>query len=107
MLESASLLIQPWQPGDGGSGWTRTVCDESTSARLGMIRCAAPARPAWLSWLRGQRLEVLETDDAALLMTLVQRWGLTRRWDVYDAEDRRVGTLYPPVLFDSDGGRRG
>jgi hypothetical protein len=40
-------------------------------------------------------------------MTLIRPWGLSRLWDVWDAEDRRVGTIYPPILLDGDGGRRG
>jgi hypothetical protein len=107
MLEASSLLIHPWHIGNGPTdGWARLVLDGTTSASVGRIRWIGPADGGWFAWLRGRRLEVLETDDAALLMTLIQLWGLSRHWDVRDAEERRVGTFYPPVLLDSEGGRR-
>jgi hypothetical protein len=40
-------------------------------------------------------------------MTLIRPWGLSRLWDIWDAEERRVGCVYPPILLDGDGGRRG
>jgi hypothetical protein len=107
MLEASSLLIHPWHIGNGPTaGWARLVLDGTTSAAVGRIRWTGPPDDAWFAWLRGHKLEVLETEDAALLMTLVRPWGLSRQWDVQDAEERRVGTLYPPVLLDSEGGRR-
>ncbi len=105
MLEIASLLIHPWQYSDA-DGWTRRVADAATAVRLGHIRWLGPRERSWFAWLRGQRMAVLETDDAALLMTLVRSWGLTHCWDVYDAEERLIGTLAPPLLLDSEGGRR-
>ncbi len=107
MLEAASLLISPWQPDGGRSpGWSRPIADARTGASLGKACLAAPAGGAWLDWLRGRRVEVLETDDAALLMTLARPWGLSRRWEVYDAEERRVGTIYPAFLLDGEGEHR-
>jgi hypothetical protein len=105
MLETASLLIHPWQH-TGDHGWSRLVVDAATASALGRVGWLGPPERSWFDWLHGQRLEVLETDDAALLMTLVRSWGLTRWWDVYDAEERRIGTIAPPVLLDSEGGRR-
>jgi hypothetical protein len=105
MLEIASLVIYPWQHAEA-DGWSRAVADGATAAPLGRVRWRGRAEPGWLDWLRGQRMDMLETEDAALLMTLVRSWGLTRCWDLYDAEDRRVGTLAPPLLLDNEGGRR-
>lgn len=105
MLEIASLLIHAWQYTDA-DGWNRTVVDGTTAALLGRVRWLGPPERSWFDWLRGQHMEVLETEDAALLMTLVRSWGLTRFWDIYDAEERRIGTIAPPVLLDSEGGRR-
>jgi hypothetical protein len=107
MLEASSLLIHPWHVSNGAPHcWSRPVLNGATSAALGTIRWVGPPEGAWFAWLRGHRLEVLETEDAALLMTLVRPWGLSRLWDVCDAEERHVGTVYPPVLMDSEGGRR-
>jgi hypothetical protein len=105
MLEIASLLIHPWQY-TGAVGWSRRVVEAATGAPVGRVRWLGPPERSWFDWLRGQRLEVDETEDAALLMTLVRSWGLSRLWDVYDAEERRIGTIASPVLLDSDGGRR-
>jgi hypothetical protein len=107
MLEIGSLLICPWEQADADSGgWCRPVADGASAARLGCVRWLGPPERSWFDWLRGQRLEVLETEDAALLMTLVRSWGLSRAWDVYDAEERRVGAIALPILLDSEGGRR-
>jgi hypothetical protein len=108
MLEAPTLLIHPWQPDNSGPhAWTRRITDGSASVGLGRVHWLGPGARSWFAWLRGQRMEVLETDDAALLMTLVRPWGLSRLWDVYDAEERRVGAIAAPVLLDSEGGRRG
>jgi hypothetical protein len=105
MLESSTLLIHPWQA-DGPTTWARPIVDGGSSAPLGLIRYVGPASRTWLGWLHSRRLDVLETEDAALLMTLLRPWGLFRLWDVYDAEERRVGSFYPPLVLDCDGSRR-
>jgi hypothetical protein len=104
MLEASTLLVHPWLT--NGSRCARAVADGTTSATLGRVRWVGPPAQAWFRWLRGHRLEVLETEDAALLMTVERPWGLTDRWDVCDADDRRIGTICPPVLLDNEGGRR-
>jgi hypothetical protein len=108
MLDASSLLIHPWQNGSTAlPGWSRAVLDGTTATPLGRVRWSGPPRGAWFAGLRGHRLELLETEDGALLMTLIRPWGLWRLWELWDAEDRRVGTIYPPILLDGDGGRRG
>ena len=107
MLERTSLLLPPWGPAaDDPGGWTRPVVD-GAGAYAGRVRTAGGPGWAWISWFRPQRLEVLETADDALLMVLIRTWGLARSWEVYDAEERHVGGVYPPALVDSDGFRRG
>src|SRR5437899_536914 len=107
MLESSNLLVLPWQHAPSRGGWIRPIADGDTAAALGFVCARGPAKRSWLSWLRGQRLEVLEGDDAALLMTLARSWGFSRCWDVHDAEERAVGSVYPLLLVDSESGRRG
>jgi hypothetical protein len=106
MLEALSLVIHPWQAGDGQAP-VRPIIDGATRARLGMVRWLGRKERSWFEWLRGQRLEVLETDDGALLLTVVRPWGLAPRWEVYDAEERLVGMITYPALMDSERGRRG
>lgn len=109
MLESASLLLLPWtlEAGIPETGaCTRGVLDGTTAAPLGLVRSAGLSR-SWLTWLWPYRLEVFETEDAALLLTLTRTWGLLRMWDLYDADGNRVGSIYPPVLLDAEGLRRG
>jgi hypothetical protein len=107
MLEISRLLIHPWQPHKSAAfGWFRSIVDGGSGTALGGVRWAGPSSSSWFNWLRAQRLEVVETDDDALLMTLVRPWGLSRIWDLYDADERRVGTVADPILLDSDGGRR-
>src|SRR4051794_30360819 len=104
MLEHARLHIAGWTA--AAKGWTRAVSDEAGSP-LGFIRFTGRTKASWFSWLRGTRLEVYETDDASHLMTLVRSWGMTRIWDVYDADDQHIGSVYLSSLVDATGERRG
>ena len=58
---------------------------------------------SWLFWLRKIRLDVFETDDASHLMTLMRSWTLFPIWELHDAEDRHVGSVYPKSLVTCDG----
>src|SRR5262249_30357263 len=68
---------------------------------LGFVR----RRSGLLSWLTGQAMEVFETEDASLVLTLRRPWGLSRTWEVVDAENRRVGMIYRHWLLDGLGQR--
>jgi hypothetical protein len=105
MLESTRLSLEGWCHETNGRP-TRRVIDASTRAPLGIVRSVS-LRRSWLAPLQSYRLEVLETEDEAQLMTVVRTWGLFRLWDLYDAEDNRIGSIYPPVLLDREGLRRG
>jgi hypothetical protein len=105
MLESVSLTISSWRPDPARDGQSRSIADGTTQAMLGLVH--APPSDPWLGWLRSRRLDVLEGEDAAFLMTLIRPWGLARAWRVYDAEERNVGTLHARQLVDSEGGARG
>jgi hypothetical protein len=52
-----------------------------------------------------KKVEVFESEDESLLMTLYRPWGLGRKWDVVDAEGRRVAQLCRDVVFDGLGER--
>ncbi len=119
MLEQPRLLIYPWAVAGknllGASDWTRKrvpraepirrIADPSTGDLLGFARWRKKIGCGWLVWLAGQDLEILETEDASLLMTLRRPWGLWRTWEVLDAEERRVGALWRGVLWDAYGQR--
>jgi hypothetical protein len=104
MLENSSLLLLPWTRAH--EQWCRGVHDAADATPLGLVRWFGSKR-SWLSWFPAYRLEFLETEDEALLMSLVRSWGFLRLWDLYDAEENRVGSIYPPVLLDAAGQRRG
>src|SRR4051794_16398633 len=85
MLERAVLLLLPWlldATNPAQQVWLRQVLDGATAEPLGLVRWACKRR-AWLAWFRPYRLEVLETEDAALLLTLVRSWSWLKLWDVY------------------------
>lgn len=106
MLEHACLHIHPWNRTAALEDWTRRVTDAAANP-LGFVRFEAKPESWWFSWMRGVRLELYETADASHLMTMIRSWGMSRVWEIYDAEERYVGSIYPPSLVDSEGGRRG
>jgi hypothetical protein len=50
-----------------------------------------------------QALEIRETDDEPLLFTLLRPWFHNRAWEVFDAEDRPVGSLRGNLVRDRFG----
>src|SRR5579864_3784775 len=97
MLECAELLMGSWTQ-EGGI--RQRAINGPETHRLGRVRAVLPS---WLSWLGRQVQEVLETDDDCLLMTLRRPWGLARTWEIFDAEERRVGILFRNLLLDGEG----
>jgi hypothetical protein len=104
MLEKDRLLILPWSstaglPRDDVAGLTqvRRIQDPSGGALLGFAGWSPQ------SWLRGTTLRVFEIPDASLLMSVHRPWGLMRMWQVYDAEERRIGSFYRKALVDGGG----
>ena len=106
MLQHSSLLVH---------GWTQTVVPKEEDAwirpitdlahrRLGFVRYQKLAPISWLFWLRKTRLDVFETEDASLLMSLTRSWTMLPIWELHDAEDRHVGSVYPRSLV-ADGGQ--
>jgi hypothetical protein len=93
MLEHSPLILSPWSQGrliiasQGGPG--------------GFAIWSRPRGPRWLRWLRRPALEVHESDDEPLLLTMHPGWG--NRWDVREAENSLVGYLHGPLLLDSLG----
>jgi hypothetical protein len=75
------------------------VIFDATNRQLGVIRYASPWPPTW--WRR-PTLEVLETSDDALLLTVRRGW-LRRNWALRDADGQYVGTLLADALVDPFG----
>ena len=104
MLEHSTLLLHEWtrSPTPDGQTWVRPIAD-SAGRRLGFVRHQKLAAMSWLFWLRKIRLDVFETDDASHVMTLTRSWTLFPIWELHDAEDRHVGSVYPKSLVTCDG----
>jgi hypothetical protein len=106
MLEEAELLISPWAAEAGPSNVAiqkRLIRSPASGRFLGFARSVLPL--SWRSWLTRKTLQVFETEDASLLMTVYRPWVVRRTWEVYDAEERRVGFIYRNGLWDSSGAR--
>jgi hypothetical protein len=106
MLEQPELLIGPWTPDAGADTLVvrkRLILAASSGQYLGMAR--ALRTRAWFSWLKPSVLQVLETEDASLLMTIYPPHGWRRTCDIYDSEERRVGFAYRHGVWESSGRR--
>jgi hypothetical protein len=112
MLEQPSLLLRLWlhafdeawpKAMPHGGGWLRTIVNPTTEQRLGFAAWEIAGRHGWRNWLGRKRIQVFETDDESLLITLYRPWGLARCWDVRDAEERRVAQLSRHGVFDGFG----
>ena len=109
MLELQALRLMPWtsvRPVDVAAwpapGRVRLVRAQETDAVLGFVH--AVREPAWLGCGPG-RLEVCETLDASLLMSIEHGWFAFGHWQVMDAERCRVGGIVGRHLLDEQGGR--
>lgn len=100
MLESHGLLLRPWATppparwfghlrAEAGSQ-TRAVHDLATASALGFAYRSPGAAGVWPRWLGRARIEVYETEDAALVFSVCRAWW-SGAWDVSDAEGRAVG----------------
>jgi hypothetical protein len=96
MLERSELRIFPWLPKAAGR-WQRSIQGDD-SKTLGVVR----TRNRALHALR--RIEVFETDDDALVLSLAPDW-FGPAWHVRDSEGHNVGTLLPDALLDPAGFR--
>jgi hypothetical protein len=107
MLEQAALRLLPWtwiasrQPVAGEfSGWARWIQAENAGSLLGCVR---KLRKFSRFNIGPRRLEVCETEDAALLMSLEQIWFSWGRWRVLDAERSHIGSVIGSHLLDEKG----
>ena len=96
MLERTQLRLAPWAPAAEPGRWQRAIHDVDGSRSLGVVR----TRDRSLRALR--KLEVFETDDEALVLSLTPAW-FGSAWHVRDSEEHHVGTLLPDALLDPAG----
>ena len=109
MLEQSTWLLEPWNfvaKANDGAAHIASIRDTAGNP-LGFVRLDGDARTSWFSWLGRVRLDVFETDDASHLMTLRRTWGVLGSWDIEDAEQRHVGTIYSKTLATSTSERLG
>jgi hypothetical protein len=94
MLELPRLLIQPWAPPADTPTDTpaRLIRDPESGRTVGFARVPSGGG-WWWRWLTWPVLEVCESADASLLFTVHRLWALAPRWEVRDAEGRRLGVF--------------
>ncbi|HEX3315007.1 MAG TPA: hypothetical protein VHR72_08960 [Gemmataceae bacterium] len=96
MLERSELRIAPWTPAAEPYRWQRAIHADDPARRLGVVR----THERWIPFLR--KIEIFETDDDALLLSLTRAW-FGPAWQVRDSEGQHVGTLLPDALLDPAG----
>ena len=77
------------------------IHEADRQCQLGVARPAG--RRKWWYCLSAPTIEVLETDDEALLFTLDRYWGLRPTWLIRDADQRLVGRLRGESAWEADG----
>src|SRR5437016_634489 len=103
MLEQQAVLLRPWTVSTEPVAThgvikhlhhrTRPILTAEDQVPLGFVCRVMSTAPPWWSALFPPPLEVRETEDASLLLTVRRRWGYGRRWYVADAEGRPVGSV--------------
>jgi hypothetical protein len=96
MLERTQLRLAPWASAAEPGRWLRAIQDGDGSRALGVVR----TRDRRLRQFR--KIEVFETDDEALVLSLAPAW-FGSAWHVRDSEGNFVGTLSPHALLDPAG----
>jgi hypothetical protein len=81
----------------------RPVADAATRRRLGFVTRQSGGGGPLLGWLAGGALLVYETEDASLLCSVHRTWSFARRWEVCEADGRRVALVYRALLVDALG----
>jgi hypothetical protein len=111
MLEHSHLLLRSWQncPADPtgrnqpGRFRRRDIVEPESAQLVGLVRCGRTR----FSWLTRPVWEIYELPDASLLITLKRPWLLWRFWEVFEADQRRVGMIYRHHLLDGGAQRLG
>jgi len=113
MLEEPALLVQPWLPAQqlrwpaqtASAAWARLLINANTDARVGCALWHGSTRRGWLAPVASRKIEVFESEDLSLLVTLWRPWGIFRSWQIHDAEENQLGQIAGTTLRDGNGAR--
>jgi hypothetical protein len=105
MLTRRRLMVGPWQPDVAeGARRVRPVRDSATGAALGVVRWAPVERKRWWHfWSSATALEICETDDRALVMSVRPSRISKGAWVVLDCDGNEVGKLRGDDVLDPWG----
>ena len=102
MLERPSLCLGPWsQSADRPARCA--IVDPATQLPLGLAQRRPMPASFWRRWFVRPTLEVLETEDEALLCMVRRLAGFRPAWEVCDADGRYVGGIRGPKIVDPFG----
>jgi len=103
-LEYPILKLGRWGAATAVRVMACLVISEPESRRpLGLARWRPRPRPFWRRWFTPAVLEIVESEDESLLCTVQQSWGLRAGWDVFDADNRYVGSIHGAYVLDPFG----
>ncbi|MEI7683591.1 MAG: hypothetical protein WCL32_01085 [Planctomycetota bacterium] len=103
MVERPRLCFGPWREivCNGLASPVRVIRDLNADLAIGQVRpSAAATQPWWRFWSPLHGLEVCETDDLALLLTLRPSRLSKGLWILRDCDDNEVGKLRGDELLD-------
>ena len=105
MLDRALLILGAWQPDPAdGAVRIRPIRDEATGETLGLVRRAKIGKKTWWRfWSLPTPLEVCETDDRALMMSIRPSRVANGVWLVRDCDGNDIGRLRGQDLLDPWG----
>jgi hypothetical protein len=104
MLECSALLLGSWTTASATSqgGRSRSVRAVGGEA-LGFVHQRDDEQSGWLGWFGRQRIDVLESPDDSLVFSLQRGRLAMAGWELFDADDRHVGTIRGRALMDGCG----
>jgi hypothetical protein len=102
MLTRPRLVIGPWQS-LADEKRARLVSDASTGVALGLVRAPSAPQKWWRVWSTPVALEICETDDRALVMSVRPSLFSKGVWLVRDCDDNEVGRLRDNDVLDPWG----
>jgi hypothetical protein len=109
MLERQALWLGNWSlvPPTAGVAHAplqaRTILDAGTRVEMGSAWQHPKPTIVWFGSLTGPTIDVLETEDEALVFTVERLLSLRTAWRVRDSEGNSVGTIRGKFLRDQHG----